>query len=483
MQLVQAILPLLALAAVALAQTLTVSDTSVTESFDTTVTVAVAGGSATPDPVCFVASCPAGYTPSSASGASILNPTAGVSATGQETFIFQSVPTNPTCSTCPSLTITSSTTFNIVAATSLCATASAAGFPQCPEVSLGSATFNLGASYSADLVVCTSACGGDCIASSSLPGTAAVPLTLVTNPPVTSLSTEFCAVSPTASGFPTIDACVNVPGVTFELTASFTGQTPVCTSILAVPTFTFGSETTVIPAASTDFATQLTGTVGSDGTALPLLPSSTACFTAASPTCPVGYTTAGLPGGASFVGTTADVTATATEALVFATAPAASCCPNQAIVPLFGNLGPTTATLLCATPSATGFTSCAQLTYSSATFNLGATYTADAITCTSTTSVFTSTLTGTAGSSIYSASVVTSTATDGNSASVTPAFCLTASPTPLGVCPVGYTTSGLIGVAAFTDSTLAVTATGTGTTTTATSDTCTLSATAYATSV
>ncbi|KAK9316477.1 hypothetical protein V1524DRAFT_377416 [Lipomyces starkeyi] len=315
-----------------------------------------------------------------------------------------------------------------------------------------------------------------------LPGTATSSLTLVTNPPVTSLSTEFCAVSPTASGFPTIDACVNVPDVTFELTASFTGQTPVCTSILAVPTFTFGSETTVIPATSTDFATQLTGTVGSDGTALPLVPSSSACFTAASPICPSGFTTAGLPGGASFIGTTADVTATGTEALAFATAPAASCCPNQAILP-FGNFGPTTATSLCATPSATGFTSCPQLTYGSATFNLAATYTADAITCTSTTSVFTSTLTGTPGSSIYSANVVTSTATDGNSASVTPDFCVTANPTPVGTCPAGYTTSGLIGVASFTSSTLAVTATGTGTTTTATSDTCTLSATAYATSV
>ncbi|KAK9236468.1 hypothetical protein V1525DRAFT_325588, partial [Lipomyces kononenkoae] len=315
-------------------------------------------------------------------------------------------------------------------------------------------------------------------ASTSLPGTAASALTLVTNPPVTSSSTEFCAPSPTASGFPTIDACVNVPDVTFKLTASFTGQTPVCTSILAIPTFTFGTETTVIAATSTLFSSLMTGTVGTDGTATPVVPATSICFAATSPTCPAGYTTAGAPGGASFTGTLVDATATGTEVLAFATAPAASCCPNQAILPT-GNFGPTAADTICATPLAGGFPTCSQLSVGSATFSLGATYTADAITCTSTTSVFTSTLTGAAGTTIYSTNVVTSTATDGNSASVTPSFCLTASPTPLGSCPAGYTTSGLIGVASFTSSTLAVTATGTGTTTTAASDTCTLSATAY----
>ncbi|KAK9350894.1 hypothetical protein V1523DRAFT_418368 [Lipomyces doorenjongii] len=106
-------------------------------------------------------------------------------------------------------------------------TISAFGFSTCPEVTLNPVPTTT---------------------SISRPGTAASTLTLVTHPPAKASSTEFCALSPTAKGFPTIDACVNVPDVTFEVTTSFTGRA----STLAVPTFTFGSETTVLLCNSAD---------------------------------------------------------------------------------------------------------------------------------------------------------------------------------------------------------------------------------------
>ncbi|KAK9377584.1 uncharacterized protein V1513DRAFT_434671 [Lipomyces chichibuensis] len=488
MQLTQAILALLALAAGAVAQTLTTTTTSVTESFSTTLTGAIVDGTATPSDgvACFVATCPVGFTPSSAAGTTIISSNPAATATGSETFVFQAVPTNPTCSTCPSLTITPTATLNIVSATSLCGAVTATGFPTCPEVTLSDATFIFGATYSADFIVCTSACGGQCTTSipSGVPDTSTGSLTLSTNPPTTPDSTIFCAASPTVSGFPPIDSCVNVPDVTFLLTADFVGPTPVCTSDLTTSTWSFGTQTTVISAPPTPFATQLTGTVGVDGTATPL-PATPVCFTFAStsPTCPPGYTTTVAAGGASFTGTFVDVTATGAGALVFETAPASSCCPTQAILP-FGNFGPTAATTICATPGASGFpTSCSQVTLGSATFTLGATYTANPITCTSTTSFITttsiSTLVGTAGTSTYSTSVITTTATDGNSASVSPSFCVTAGADPVGTCALSFTSSSDLGVATFTSSVIAVTATGTWTATSATSDTCTLSATAY----
>ncbi|KAK9385264.1 hypothetical protein V1515DRAFT_608586 [Lipomyces mesembrius] len=488
MQLTQAILAFLALAAVAVAQTLTITTTSVTEIFAATLTGPVSGGSATPSggPACFVATCPVGFTPSSAAGTAIITSNPAATATGAETFVFQAIPTQSTCSTCPSLTITPTAAVNIVSETSVCATIVASGFPTCSEVTLSDATFTFGATYSADVIICTSACGGQCTATtdSGVPGTSTGALTLSTLPPTTPTSTVFCAVSPTVSGFPPLDSCVNVPDVTFFLTADFVGPTPVCTSDLTTSTWSFGPESTVISDPPASFATQLTGTVGTDGTATPI-PSTPVCFTFAgtSPTCPPGYTTTVAAGGASFTNTFVDVTATGAGALVFETSPASSCCPTQAILP-FGNFGPTAATTICATPGASGFpTSCPQVILGSATFTLGATYTADPITCTSTTSFITttsiSTLTGTAGTSTYSNSVVTTTATDGNSASVAPSFCVTAGADPVGTCALSFTSSSDVGTATFTSSVLAVTATGTSTATSATSDTCTLSATAY----
>ncbi|KAK9316478.1 hypothetical protein V1524DRAFT_475665 [Lipomyces starkeyi] len=139
--------------------------------------------------------------------------------------------------------------------------------------------------------------------------------------------------------------------VTFFLTADFVGPTP------------------------------LTGTVGTDGTATPI-PATPVCFTFAgtSPTFPPGFTTTVAAGGASFTSALVDVTATGAGALVVETSPASSCCPTQAILP-FANFGPTAATTICATPGASGFpTSCPQVILGSATFTLGATYTANAIT-------------------------------------------------------------------------------------------------------
>ncbi|KAK9377586.1 uncharacterized protein V1513DRAFT_392317 [Lipomyces chichibuensis] len=292
-----------------------------------------------------------------------------------------------------------------------------------------------------------------------------------------------CAVAPTVSGFPaTSDECVDVAEVTFFLGGVFVGQTPVCTSTsVRISTIT-STDTVTVPGVTTPFGQLLTGSVGPDGTATPTATSW--CFTAASPTCPSGFTPiAGA--GASFTTSYVDVVATAVDVFVVKKSPTSSCCPtNLAVVPV-GNFNEVSETILCATPLASGFPTCPQITLGDATFTLAATFIADPLTCTSTYithSVFTSTSTeiGTPGTSTYSSSVITATATDGNSASVSPCLCISACPTPSGTCRVGFTSSTDTGTGTFTSADLSVTATGT--LTTAGRATCTVRPTAYSSS-
>ncbi|KAK9359304.1 hypothetical protein V1504DRAFT_493135 [Lipomyces starkeyi] len=292
--------------------------------------------------------------------------------------------------------------------------------------------------------------------------------------------TNLCAITPTVSGFPaTSDMCVDVGEVTFLLTGVFVGPMPVCTSkTVSMDTIT-STNTVTIAGVTTTFSQLLTGSVGSGGTATPI--GTSICFTAASPTCPSGFTPIAAAS-ASFATSYVDVKATAVDVFVVKKSPSSSCCPsNLAVVPV-GNFNAVTETILCATPLASGFPTCPQITLGDATFTLGATFNANSLICTSTYithSVFTSTSTenGTPGTSIYSSSVTTATATDGNSASVSPSFCVAASPTPSGACGVGFTSSTVTGIGSFTSAELNVIATGT--LTTAARDTCTVSPTAY----
>ncbi|KAK9430246.1 hypothetical protein V1505DRAFT_371628 [Lipomyces doorenjongii] len=289
-----------------------------------------------------------------------------------------------------------------------------------------------------------------------------------------------CAVTPTVSGFPaTSDACVDVAEVTFFLGGVFVGKTPVCTSeSVGIATIT-STNTVTIAGVTTPFGQLMTGSVGPGGTATPS--GTSLCFTAASPTCPSGFTPiAGA--GASFTTSYVDVMVTAVDEFVVQKSPSSLCCPsNLAVVPV-GNFNAVSETILCATPLASGFPTCPQITLGDAVFTLGAAFIADSLICTSTYithSVFTSTSTenGTPGTSTYSSSVITATATDGNSASVSPSFCVAASPTPRGACRVGFTSSTVTGTGTFTSAELNVSATGT--LTTAVLDTCTVSPTAY----
>ncbi|KAK9482055.1 hypothetical protein V1527DRAFT_447963 [Lipomyces starkeyi] len=289
-----------------------------------------------------------------------------------------------------------------------------------------------------------------------------------------------CAITPTVSGFPaTSDMCVDVAEVTFFLGGVFVGQTPVCTSeSVSIATIT-STNTVTVSGVTTPFGQLLTGSVGPGGTATPT--GTSLCFTAASPTCPSGFT-AIAGAGASFTTSYVDVKATAVDVFVVKKSPSSSCCPtNLAVVPV-GNFNEVSETILCATPLASGFPTCPQITLGDAVFTLGATFIADPLICTSTYithSVLTSTSTenGTPGTSTYSSCIITATATDGNSASVSPSLCVAASPTPGGACRVGFTSSTVTGIGSFTNAELSITATGT--LTTGVRDTCTVSPTAY----
>ncbi|KAK9329594.1 hypothetical protein V1520DRAFT_370238 [Lipomyces starkeyi] len=306
-------------------------------------------------------------------------------------------------------------------------------------------------------------------------------LTLSTPVSTTQFDETFlCAITPTVSGFPaTSDVCVDVAEVTFFLGGLFVGQTPVCTSeSVSIDTIT-STNTVTVSGVTTPFGQLLTGSVGPDGTATPT--ETSLCFTAASPTCPSGFTPiAGA--GASFTTSYVDVMATAVDVFVVQKSPSSSCCPtNLGVVPV-GNFNEVSETILCATPLASGFPTCPQITLGDAIFTLSATFIADQLICTSTYithSVFTSTSTenGTPGTSTYSSSITTATATDGISASVSPSFCVAASPTPIGACRVGFTSSTVTGIGSFTNAELNITATGT--LTTAVRGTCTVSPTAY----
>ncbi|KAK9236466.1 hypothetical protein V1525DRAFT_406927 [Lipomyces kononenkoae] len=307
------------------------------------------------------------------------------------------------------------------------------------------------------------------------------PLTL--SMPVTTTQfdeTILCAITPTASGFPaTSDICVDVEEVTFVLEGVFVGQTPVCTSeSVSISTITSTSVVTV-SGSPTSFGQQLTGSVGPGGTAAPL--ETSFCFTATSPICPSGFTSS-ASADASFSATFVDVKATAVDEFVVQKSPPSSCCPsNLAVVPV-GNFNAFADTILCATPLASGFPTCSQISLGDATFTFGATFNADPFICTSTyithrVVTTTSTENGTPGTSTYSGSIATTTATDGNSASISSSLCVSARPSLGGACGPGFTSSSATGVGSFMSAAWNITATGT--LTTAAKDTCTVSPTAY----
>ncbi|KAK9236465.1 hypothetical protein V1525DRAFT_406926 [Lipomyces kononenkoae] len=116
-------------------------------------------GAATPDSFCFSAraqSCPPGFTAiTPTTSGSFISTFVDVTATALETLVFQGTPTSSPC--CPDITNTPLAGFTTISETRLCGNPSASGFPTCPEVTLGSATFTLSATYTADPLTCTSA--------------------------------------------------------------------------------------------------------------------------------------------------------------------------------------------------------------------------------------------------------------------------------------------------------------------------------------
>ncbi|KAK9236467.1 hypothetical protein V1525DRAFT_406932 [Lipomyces kononenkoae] len=139
--------------------TSTITVPQVSDVFGQQLTVKLGpNGTATPDSFCFGAlapSCPAGFTAvTPTTSGSFISSFVDVVALGEETFVFQATPTNPTC--CPDLTVTPEAGFTMVSATSLCGTPFASGFPTCSEVTVPYATFILSATYTADSLICTS---------------------------------------------------------------------------------------------------------------------------------------------------------------------------------------------------------------------------------------------------------------------------------------------------------------------------------------
>ncbi|KAK9481669.1 hypothetical protein V1527DRAFT_478940 [Lipomyces starkeyi] len=335
-----------------------------------------------------------------------------------------------------------------------------------------------------------SGCGSQCTTYSTItPAATSTESLTVSTPTITSLQGDsaLCIISPTVSGFPTTSACIGVNDVTFFLSGKFVGPTPVCTSQGPLPPNALTS-TTIVPGVSEIFNATLMGPVGSDGIATAT--DTFSCFTAMSPTCPFGFVPQGTPTGASFTNAVVDAMATGNEQFIFrASHTTSTSCPRPPSVTPVDNFRTVSETILCATPSASGFPTCPLITVGLATFTVSATYTADSITCVSTAVaaeavviMATEIQLGIPGTTTYITQVVTTTATDGRSASVSPQICVTASVIPTGVCSQpDFTSSTYLGTGSFLSADLSVTATGTLTQTNAgaNSRTCTLSPTAY----
>ncbi|KAK9336630.1 hypothetical protein LIPSTDRAFT_67926 [Lipomyces starkeyi NRRL Y-11557] len=179
-------------------------------------------GAATPDSFCFSAraqSCPAGFTAvTPTNSGSFISTFVDASATGKETLVFQGTPTTFPC--CPDVSNTPDAGFSTVSVTRLCGTPSASGFPTCSEVTLGSATFTLSATYTADPLTCTSTFSTSTVLTSTSTANGIPGMSVFTNSFVVSTATD----GKSASAYPLfcVDASVEPQGI---CSAGFTSST------------------------------------------------------------------------------------------------------------------------------------------------------------------------------------------------------------------------------------------------------------------